>query len=215
MRSAGRSSRAPSSSPAMPPDGRRRGGHRNRTKHTGGPPSRVLRGGLLVERQRREPEVDRGRPQARFLAEDDAAGADAELGEVDPEDVGVLVVVGVQEKALVQRGDWAQGSNHERPRRTKTSAPTRNHRCTSRSEPQNEYQPHRSLQRSGWCGTSVRITSSGTPRTYLSIPATSAPSHALALLAPLVKATTPTPSSGATDSWELKPGTNPSCSTTR
>src|SRR5215212_4130721 len=115
IRSAGRSNRAPSSSPAMPPDGRRRGGHRNRTKHTGGPPCRVLRGRLLVERQRREIQVECRGSQARLLAEDDAAGADAELGEVDPEDVGVLVVVGVQEKALVQRRYRAQGSKRELP----------------------------------------------------------------------------------------------------
>lgn len=101
--------------PAPPPDGRRHGGRRNRTERAGGPRSRVVRGGLLVERQRHEAEVDRCRPHPRCSAEDDAAAADANPGEVDPEDVGIPLVVRVEGKAAVHRRDRAQGPGHELP----------------------------------------------------------------------------------------------------
>lgn len=70
---------------------------------------------------------------------------------VDPEDVGVLVVVGVQGKASVQRGYRAQRSKHWLPAADEDlRPPAMDHLCTSRSEPRNEYQPQRSLQISGW-----------------------------------------------------------------
>src|SRR5512132_3808314 len=54
-----------------------------------------------------------GDAPSRVSAEDDAARADPEPGELDPEDVRVLHVVGVQEEVPGQRGDRAQGSDHE------------------------------------------------------------------------------------------------------
>ncbi len=57
--------------------------------------------------------MDGRRSRSRFAAEYHAARADAELGEVDPEHVWVLVVVRVQRKPPVDRGDRAQGPKYE------------------------------------------------------------------------------------------------------
>ena len=48
------------------------------------------------------------RSRCGFAAEQDAAGADSELGQVDPERVRVLVIVGMQRKAPIDRGHRGQ-----------------------------------------------------------------------------------------------------------
>src|SRR4029450_1586749 len=91
----------------------RRGGHPKCANRAGGPQPRVLDRRLLLERDWHQIEVDPRRWPSGVVSEEDAGGADAELGEVDPEDVGVLVIVGVEDKAPVDRRYRAQGSEHE------------------------------------------------------------------------------------------------------
>src|SRR5579883_3382313 len=100
-------------SPAAPPNGRRSGGSSKRTKRAGDPQPRVLRGGLLLERQRHQIEVDSRCPPCRVAAEHNSRRANAKRGEVHPEDVGVLLIVRVQGKAPVQRGEGAQTTQRQ------------------------------------------------------------------------------------------------------
>jgi hypothetical protein len=57
-----------------------------------------------------------------------------------------------------------------------------------------------------WVLGNVSVASSWTPSAWLSRLATSPSSHSMAFLAPMVKAMTPRPSSGAPKISELKPG---------
>jgi hypothetical protein len=108
-----RSCLLPSTSPVMPSNRGRRGGYAKRTKRAADPRPRIRGGRLLLKRQRADVEVDRGRPCHRFPAEDDPAGADAKPRQFDPEHVRILVVIRMQDKASVQRGYRAQGSENE------------------------------------------------------------------------------------------------------
>ena len=57
--------------------------------------------------------MDSRRPRSRFATEHDPRGAEAKLGQVDPEDAGILVVVRVEGKAPVHRGYRAQGPERQ------------------------------------------------------------------------------------------------------
>src|SRR5215218_7466798 len=70
----------------------RRGGHPKCANRAGGPQPRVLGRRVLLERDWHQIKVDPRRWPSGVVSEEDSRAADAELGEVDPEDVGVLVV---------------------------------------------------------------------------------------------------------------------------
>ncbi len=81
----------------------RRAGQNERTNGPGNPPSWVLALWPSLKRQRAEIEVDCGRAPSRFSVEDDAARSDCKPGERNPEEVRIVLVVGMQGKAPVQR----------------------------------------------------------------------------------------------------------------
>ena len=95
-----RSAGAPSSG-TTPADGKRSSGGRKRDR----PPPWVQGGGLLVERQRHQIQVDLGGHALGVLPEHDPHPLESELGQVDPERMRVIVVGGVEREARVPCGE--------------------------------------------------------------------------------------------------------------
>lgn len=57
--------------------------------------------------------MDLGYPAARIPAEYDTGRPEPELGQVHPEDVGIIVVIRMERKPLIHSGDRAQPPKHE------------------------------------------------------------------------------------------------------
>src|SRR5215211_3549194 len=96
-----------------PPNGLHRGGRGKCADRAGRPRPGVPRSRSLLGGQQDPVKVDPRRRPRSVAAEYDPGRAQAVLGEVDPEDVRVIPVVGMQPKAPVQRRYRTEGSKHE------------------------------------------------------------------------------------------------------
>src|SRR6266511_5698794 len=97
-------------SPVTPSNGDPRHRHSERALD---PQPRIRRGRSLLERRQEEIDMDFGYPAAGFAAEYDTGRPETELGQVHPEDVGIIVVIRMERKALVHGGYRVEPSKHE------------------------------------------------------------------------------------------------------
>ena len=119
----------------------------------------------LVERERVQVEVQRPRAGLARTAERHAAAVEPVLGQIDAEDVRVVLVVGMKGKAPESPGIGLSLLASRRPPRanTSTAAPVIIIARTPVRRREGRTSPQMSPHTSGCCGMSRRTSTSGTP----------------------------------------------------